>query len=86
MRYVGDFRLLWTLLCTSIYIRQLPVCLLYIVIIHKVCESDQVLYAGEGESRKPDENATPPVMTDSDKVQTIVMKVKNTFGFGTSNF
>jgi len=36
----------------------------------------QVLYAGEGESRKPDENATPPVMnTDAEKIQsTIVMK------------
>ena len=38
-----------------------------------------MLYAGEGESRKPDENATPPVMTDSDKVQTIVMKVRISF-------
>jgi len=34
----------------------------------------QVLYAGEGESRKPDENATPPVVNDSEKVQTIIMK------------
>merc|ERR1719410_2393583 len=34
----------------------------------------QVLYAGEGESRKPDENATPPVMSESEKVQTTVMK------------
>ena len=37
----------------------------------------QVLYAGEGESRKPDENATPPVlgeMGDRDKVSTIIMK------------
>jgi len=36
----------------------------------------QVLYAGEGESRKPDENATPPVLgeTERDKVATIVMK------------
>ncbi len=37
-----------------------------------------MLYAGEGESRKPDENATPPVMnTDAEKIQsTIVMKVQ----------
>ena len=35
----------------------------------------QVLYAGEGESRKPDENATPPVMSESEKVQSIIMKV-----------
>ena len=36
----------------------------------------QVLYAGEGESRKPDENATPPVLgeTERDKVATIIMK------------
>ena len=37
----------------------------------------QVLYAGEGESRKPDENATPPVLGeigDRDKVTTIIMK------------
>lgn len=37
----------------------------------------QVLYAGEGESRKPDENATPPVLGeigDRDKVSTIIMK------------
>jgi len=34
----------------------------------------QVLYAGEGESRKPDENATPPVRDESEKVQTIIMK------------
>ena len=35
----------------------------------------KVLYAGEGESRKPDENATPPVMNETEKVQTFTMKV-----------
>ena len=39
----------------------------------------KVLYAGEGESRKPDENATPPVVNDSEKVQTIIMKVRMLF-------
>jgi hypothetical protein len=36
-----------------------------------------VLYAGEGESRKPDENATHPALAEQgekDKVATIVMK------------
>ena len=38
----------------------------------------QVLYAGEGESRKPDENSTHPALSEQaekDKVATIVMKV-----------
>ena len=36
----------------------------------------QVLYAGEGESRKPDDNATPPVLGDSDrdKIVTVMLK------------
>merc|ERR1719500_1816387 len=36
----------------------------------------QVLYAGEGESRKPDDNATPPVLadTDRDKIVAVVLK------------
>merc|ERR1719410_1781024 len=37
----------------------------------------QVLYAGEGESRKPDENSTHPALSEQaekDKVATIVMK------------
>ena len=38
----------------------------------------KVLYAGEGESRKPDENATPPVREETEKVQTTVMKVRKT--------
>ena len=40
-------------------------------------ENRDRLYAGEGESRKPDENATPPVLGeigDRDKVSTIIMK------------
>ena len=38
----------------------------------------KVLYAGEGESRKPDENSTHPALSEQaekDKVATIVMKV-----------
>ena len=36
----------------------------------------QILYAGEGESRKPDDNATPPVLADTDqgKVVAVVLK------------
>ena len=37
----------------------------------------QVLYAGEGESRKPDDNATPPVLGDTGdtgKVVAVVLK------------
>lgn len=37
----------------------------------------QILYAGEGESRKPDENATPPVIQereDRDKSAVVIMK------------
>merc|ERR1711971_876832 len=37
----------------------------------------QVLYAGEGESRKPDENSTHPALSEQaekDKVATIIMK------------
>ena len=38
----------------------------------------KVLYAGEGESRKPDENSTHPALSEQaekDKVATIIMKV-----------
>ena len=37
----------------------------------------QILYAGEGESRKPEDNATPPVLADTDKGDksvTVVIK------------
>merc|ERR1719384_2004406 len=36
----------------------------------------QILYAGEGESRKPDDNATPPGLADTDqgKVVAVVLK------------
>merc|ERR1719412_3395095 len=36
----------------------------------------QILYAGEGESRKPEDNATPPVLADTDqgKVVAVVLK------------
>ena len=36
----------------------------------------QVLYAGEGESRKPDDNATPPVLSDTDRDKMITVTLK----------
>ena len=38
----------------------------------------QILYAGEGESRKPEDNATPPVLADTDKSDKSVAMVINT--------
>ena len=47
--------------------------------VHILTQSPlKVLYAGEGESRKPDENSTHPALSEQaekDKVATIVMKV-----------
>ncbi len=34
----------------------------------------QVLYAGEGESRKPNDNVTPPVLTEDGKTPGVVLK------------
>ena len=37
----------------------------------------QILYAGEGESRKPEDNATPPVLADTDKSdKSVAMVIK----------
>ena len=36
----------------------------------------QILYAGEGESRKPEDNATPPVLADTDRDKSVTVVIK----------